>query len=1509
MDTFIFNNFKNLLLNGGVKGVDTWYFVGVNSNFTSINQNILKSVTTMSDINSLIYSTYINQKDELKTTTIFDHGEFNSDWLASAYPIYYNYKHSTLTESSDKPMFVSDENFEEFLEQYPANKHLKDLFFLLPDGTPNKGRFFRYADYSDKEENFANKPRGFYFVRTTEELKWCADTVNGNQYGEQYNNYINIVLGDNIGPRDIIVKNKINNLKHLDFCIGNKPNRPYEGIFYGNGYKIQNIEIQGKNNSNGLIGYLGLEGIIDSIRLTGIVVLRNYKKLSITHMMNDGCDINAGVLCGTNCGGHITNISVNSKVFFNGFSPKVYAVSNRTDNDDESAYKHPNENIYYPSYLCINSKANIIPYIGYFAEGVHSSVAVNAGGYNYWNTTSAYQFSSYKPFDDSTLTEWAYPGKWEEHVPYDITAHTLYYDIRTMQETQSLVTNNESDWNSYLSMLPDVRKTTGETTGEFNWGVTSARYSDKSIKMHQFNRVAYYTGIIAGNNQGYLSNININAKTVCAGTFVGFLGGLAGKQTPNPHFWGSCCNCCVNVTATDDGTRNYFDTVESKSVYKPIESDNTISIFTYNLCESYVNFGLWINKNDSTDKYAYSDSFPIIQLGLEGKNTKKFIINSLGYCNVTSSEASKIKKDINALIELSKSSDLVDSGSKSKIESSSIIPEKSYKTISCNIAINNDPNLGDIGLKKFLPADGLCIAHFDNIDQSDDGIIELKDVKFNIQSVDGTLSKLKPSYGVDQKYDTSTVLLKTHPIKWVGGVIKTLKIKFNKENVYYTDNKRNGYIFNNYNIIGANGIVLYGYKNPLPLAMIGNTVVEVFNVELKDIDFNNTIKNHLTLGYIGYGETYANRQNENSEINEYICNRFMMGKQLTGCENYYIQEKSIKNIGALFGSYVVRKNSIIKDVSAYLDNQISYSFNSGPNAPVKTIGWENKPYEYFETTNTTGFWSETEQKKWKDKTKDCSFELYADGSFKPFYANGIYISEDRRELVVTNGKLYSKADPTSFPYKLKDYAFNNRFSSLAAICEVNTDCIGDFTEGKILDLKTNQLPAKPLVFDNVHLHYNEASDFLDSKGLWTCGPMLLSRYFNNNNAALPGSNSSFTCPFGVANPFFAEIKCNYLAIPTIIESSFSNMHKFDIDSSNILNKDLYERIGLFTMDQNLASPTNNPTFWTVNKLVDLPGDTKDKTPIWSENTDDILQKMCDGLNSITIGSNKYSFSKNSANPSYGLYNGLWSVVPSGWHKTENELNQLNEWFDGNKQGAYDMYFGSDIMLIRHPITEGPHHPLDGPYIIDEHHNNDYACGEFRNNFKRITGNISVKTENNTPFSGFSGVEYDPDLKENIALADDPKTTEIFKYTYDITSGSKNVSLFNIDVELTDNNTNGKFGFRFMDEINDGNYYDDSIVYDGSVLHLGMNVNEDCILNNLQNQDQFSVSSILAPDLDGFMVFDKLYRPIMFIDLEDYDFNGNVSWALNCTVNNNNTTSAYKDKEKPKRNYGMIMEID
>ena len=172
-------------MEGEVNEKESWIFYPVNKSFVNDFEDKIKYIKCTNDFRLFL--------PEDKT----DGADFFNTYKTKMYSQTYRYTKMGDTDIKSKPYFVTSAGFDLFLDKFPGQEHLKDLFFI-----PGIN-FYRVDHYDEKIDSTTNQPyqspvpRGFYYVNTTEELAWCADQVN-NINGD---NTINIVLGDNIGVK------------------------------------------------------------------------------------------------------------------------------------------------------------------------------------------------------------------------------------------------------------------------------------------------------------------------------------------------------------------------------------------------------------------------------------------------------------------------------------------------------------------------------------------------------------------------------------------------------------------------------------------------------------------------------------------------------------------------------------------------------------------------------------------------------------------------------------------------------------------------------------------------------------------------------------------------------------------------------------------------------------------------------------------------------------------------------------------------------------------------------------------------------------------------------------------------------------------------------------------------------------------------------------------------------------------------------------------------------------
>lgn len=511
MSSFIFNEFKKRFLKGEVENNGTkWFFRPVKKDFIEnlTGENIKPE--QFKDINSI--REYLNSNASNGFVKV----------MCDLYKIEYEYSKLVEAKYSNKPAYITIENFAEFTSVYPRECNLKTL---------------------------VDTYGGFYYIKTKEELKWCANRVNGdNDDGERcdnFNNHIVIALGDDIGENNSKTK--------IDFVIGRYPDRPFEGLLYGNGYVFQNINFVVTQDVGGIVGYLGHYGKISEVNIFGNMEVECTKKISLSHIKNQGTDIYFGAICAANRG-TIENCRYSSlgklqqniipKVTFKGFVPQVYLVQNKSENLSEPV-TDSKDNEFYPNYMCINSPGNIIPYVGYFNEGIIAATSAKESTTDFWldgvddknsDWTGTMLLGDMNDDDDGTGAKAGGYG------------NEFIFDYNNVKETAkslgfSGVRSPKFGYNCLDKYSEPLRHNHSIChTRRCNW-------VNQPVKLHQFARAAYYISPFCGWSKGNLVNCESKAKAVFEGTFVGFCGGLVGKSAG-----GKINGCNAYISPNDDDT-------------------------------------------------------------------------------------------------------------------------------------------------------------------------------------------------------------------------------------------------------------------------------------------------------------------------------------------------------------------------------------------------------------------------------------------------------------------------------------------------------------------------------------------------------------------------------------------------------------------------------------------------------------------------------------------------------------------------------------------------------------------------------------------------------------------------------------------------------------------------------------------------------------------------------------------------------------------------------------------
>lgn len=485
MLTTLYNSFINRYLAGEVESAFPCTAYVLNTKYADMD-NTKYYARNISDFNALSAgSLYVNNST------------MNGSFLSSGYEIENTYYRVLETEdetNEHQPLVISNDNLSAFSSMLTVNG-------VLPP---------KYQEYIDKYYYF-------YLVSRNDEFSNLAKRVKNCEH-------FAVVLNDDID--NIVVNGNV---------FGTSEQHPFRGTFDGNGFTISISNINANTVSNGLFGYIANEGLVQNLRVTNAsntqnITVNSTTEISLTTIKQGKGDYKYGVLAGTNYG-TIRNVILDADIIYTGvFRPSVYFIQNKTGYNslvsdawqrinalddvttDNALLKVSNltdfTNICFPTQLCLNSKANVSPYVGYFGEGVFAyefGVALE-------QNTTIYRYDNPIRFSDTSR---------------DIPAYTTAYnaDVYQLYLDKHPVVNPDGDGTRYYegnyTKRPWCDNTT--STGPFLNALCSFRIGPN-------DKAAYLIGNLIGFNGGTLSNIVTKTKSTFNTNTVALIGGIAGRD-------------------------------------------------------------------------------------------------------------------------------------------------------------------------------------------------------------------------------------------------------------------------------------------------------------------------------------------------------------------------------------------------------------------------------------------------------------------------------------------------------------------------------------------------------------------------------------------------------------------------------------------------------------------------------------------------------------------------------------------------------------------------------------------------------------------------------------------------------------------------------------------------------------------------------------------------------------------------------------------------------------------
>lgn len=352
----------------------------------------------------------------------------------------------------------------------------------------------------------------FYLVSRADEFSRLVRDCKDNDYET-----FAVVLGDDI--EHVVVDST---------CFGSSRAKPFRGVFDGNGYTLHIAGINAKKRSNGIFGYISEEGVVRNLVIkadelsnntNNTITIQNSNAISLDTIKTGEGDVKIGVLAGVN-NGTVENVLLSANIIYDGnYTPEVYFVQNKSNSTRvisnawmqlpaslrgslaNSTALSSFDNFFYPTQLCINSYANVIPYVGYFNEGCINHSTTNK----------------------DKLDEPMYTLQ-RSNTKYTDRGNSLYMlDIAKY--------NYDKVYNKIEDVLDD------KTYVEYNdWYLNHAGYESSNrisaattFRMGPNNKQAYLLGALVGLNNGNLTNVAVKSVTTFDTNTVALIGGIAGR--------------------------------------------------------------------------------------------------------------------------------------------------------------------------------------------------------------------------------------------------------------------------------------------------------------------------------------------------------------------------------------------------------------------------------------------------------------------------------------------------------------------------------------------------------------------------------------------------------------------------------------------------------------------------------------------------------------------------------------------------------------------------------------------------------------------------------------------------------------------------------------------------------------------------------------------------------------------------------------------------------------------
>lgn len=473
----VFNDFKRRFINGEVEPSFDCSAYLMNSNYEKIYDN-LQYMRSIDDFSTLNSQALYHGSNGISGNAIASGAIIKNDY----YREFEDYNEDN--DFTSDPVFVTSANSATYMHYAASTTHRQQVM-----------------------EHYINTFGGFFLVSKIDEFnKMCSIIEKSNS--ERYA----VVLADDI--ENIIIS---------DALFNKTRQHPFRGVFDGNGYALQIEKMFVNDRTCGIFGYIADEGIVRNLivqpaKIEGVNSIKvvSTSKISLDTIKTGQGDVRFGILAGSN-EGFCENVVVSGDISFYGrWRPNIYFTHNKYVDDTmdsvslycpewESAPSYDVEsvsalssftNMCFPTQLCINSEANLIPYVGYFGEAAFAHAVERANKLD-------------KPLYDFPMSGILYEDKDEDKIT------TFCHDIVSL----------------YSGYCEDYNNAKGNNSNTYSEKHTIENIMQRgTFRLGPNHRATYLIGGLFGLNNGCINNVSYSGTMEFNNCTVALIGGIAGRQ-------------------------------------------------------------------------------------------------------------------------------------------------------------------------------------------------------------------------------------------------------------------------------------------------------------------------------------------------------------------------------------------------------------------------------------------------------------------------------------------------------------------------------------------------------------------------------------------------------------------------------------------------------------------------------------------------------------------------------------------------------------------------------------------------------------------------------------------------------------------------------------------------------------------------------------------------------------------------------------------------------------------